>query len=254
MFSPLIISPPFGNIINLDYATSVCGTFTAQKRKGMYFRYLKTLRPICKNGKIGWINSIGLKNPGIANLNSSKVKGKILSIALMDQKDMSLILAKLQKYIINQKYNIKAIEINISCPNAKVNLITNHEINLLKDFGLEIIIKIPPSKAYLDMMDYYFKCGVRYFHLFNSFPTRRGGISGKLIQNLYLKLIKKAKYKFGNSIKIIGGGGIQSTADLKIYQQQGADHFSISTLFLHPLKLNKFLSEYKNDYEYITLQ
>jgi len=245
MFSPLIISPPFGNILNLDYATSVCGTFTAHRREGMYFRYLKTLRPVYKNGKSGWINSIGLKNPGIANLNSSKVNGKILSIALMDQKDMSLFLVKLEDYISNQKYNIKAIEINVSCPNAKVNLITNHEINLLKDFGLEIIIKIPPAKAYLDMIDYYSQCGVRYFHLFNSFPTKRGGVSGKLIQKLYLKLIKKAKDKFGNSIKIIGGGGIQSIKDLQMYQQQGADHFSISTLFLHPLKLNKFLKEYK---------
>ena len=245
MFSPLIISPPFGNIINLNYATSVCGTYTAQKREGMYFRYLKTLRPVYKNGKNGWRNSIGLKNPGIANLNSSKVNGKILSIALMDQKDISLFLVKLEDYITNQKYNIKAIEINISCPNAKVNLITNYEINLLKNFGLEIIIKIPPAKSYLDMIDYYSQCGVRYFHLFNSFPTKRGGVSGKLIQNLYLKLIKKAKDKFENSIKIIGGGGIQSIEDLQIYQQQGADHFSIATLFLHPLKLNKFLKEYK---------
>ena len=245
MFSSLIISPPFGNIINLDYATSVCGTYTAQKREGMYFRYLKTLRPVYKNGKNGWRNSIGLKNPGIANLNSSKVNGKILSIALMDQKDISLFLVKLEDYIINQKYNIKAIEINIICPNAKVNLITNYEINLLKNFGLEIIIKIPPAKSYLDMIDYYSQCGVRYFHLFNSFPTKRGGVSGKLIQNLYLKLIKKAKDKFENSIKIIGGGGIQSIEDLQIYQQQGADHFSIATLFLHPLKLNKFLKEYK---------
>ena len=95
------------------------------------------------------------------------------------------------------------------------------------------------------MIDYYSQCGVRYFHLFNSFPTKRGGVSGKLIQNLYLKLIKKAKDKFENSIKIIGGGGIQSIEDLQIYQQQGADHFSIATLFLHPLKLNKFLKEYK---------
>ena len=211
----------------------------------MYFRYLKTLRPVYKNGKNGWRNSIGLKNPGITNLNSSKVNGKILSIALMDQKDISLFLVKLEDYITNQKYNIKAIEINISCPNAKVNLITNYEINLLKNFGLEIIIKIPPAKSYLDMIDYYSQCGVRYFHLFNSFPTKRGGVSGKLIQNLYLKLIKKAKDKFENSIKIIGGGGIQSIEDLQIYQQQGADHFSIATLFLHPLKLNKFLKEYK---------
>ena len=105
MFSPLIISPPFGNIINLDYATSVCGTYTAQKREGMYFRYLKTLRPVYKNGKNGWRNSIVLKNPGIANLNSSKVNGKILSIAIMDQKDISLFLVKLEDYITNQKYN-----------------------------------------------------------------------------------------------------------------------------------------------------
>ncbi len=254
MFDHLIISPPFGNVINLDYTTSVCGTFTVQKRMGMYYRYLKTLRPVCKNGKVGWINSIGLRNPGIENLNLSKVEGKILSIALMDKKDMSVFLVKLRDYINNQKFNIKAIEVNISCPNAKINLMTNNEVNLLRNLGLEIIIKIPPSKTYLDMIDYYIQSGVWYFHLFNSFPTKRGGLSGKLIQGMYLKLIQKAKSKFGDSIKIIGGGGIQSIEDLRMYQQHGAEHFSVSTLFLHPLKLNKFLKDYKKDYEYITLQ
>jgi hypothetical protein len=35
MFKNLIISPPFGNIVNFDFATSICGTYTADKRDGM---------------------------------------------------------------------------------------------------------------------------------------------------------------------------------------------------------------------------
>lgn len=248
MFKNLIISPPFGNIVHFDFATSICGTYTAHKRDGMIYRYLKTLRPICKNNKLSWVNSIGLRNPGIKNINVSRIKGKILSISLINEGDILIFFEVLKNYIINE--NISAIEINISCPNAKIDLITNYEIGLLKSLGIEVIIKVPPIKRYLDIIEFYKKSDVEYFHLFNSFPCSKGGLSGALIKGLYFKLIKRAKERSGESIEIIAGGGIQSIYDIIDYKNIGINYYSISSLFFHPMKLVKLLNNYKKYIKY----
>ncbi len=241
----LIISPPFGNILNLDYASSVCGTYTANKRSGMIYSYLKTFRPVYKNNKIGWVNSIGLKNPGIVNLNYAKAKDKIVSIAFQNKDDASIFYDNLSPFCQNNKI-VKAIEINISCPNAKVNLVKAQEIELIKSLGVEVIVKISPTKSYLDLIKYYSDCGVNYFHLFNSFPCNSGGLSGVMLKNLYYNLIKKVLMEFGDSINIISAGGIDSIEDIMKYQKLGIKNYSISTLFLHPIKLFKFIKNYKN--------
>ncbi len=246
MFKNLIISPPFGNIVNFDFATSICGTYTAHKSDGMVCRYLKTLRPICKNNKLSWVNSIGLRNPGIKNINLSRIKQKILSISLINEEDMVRFFEVLKNYIINQNVNLNAIEINISCPNAKIGLITNDEIALLKSLGLEVIIKVPPIKRYLEIIEFYKNSDVKYFHLFNSFPCSKGGLSGVVIKRLYFKLIKRAKESFGESIEIIAGGGIQSIYDIVDYRDIGVNYYSISSLFFHPMKFIKFFNDYKN--------
>ncbi|WP_407651282.1 hypothetical protein [Candidatus Bandiella euplotis] len=121
------------------------------------------------------------------------------------------------------------------------------EISELKSLELEIIIKVPPSKNHISIIEHYQRCGVKYFHLFNSFPTKNGGASGEVIREHYLRLVKRVNRVFGDSIQIIGGGGIQSVADILAYSEAGAEFFSVSTLFFHPLKLIKFIKDYKNE-------
>jgi dihydroorotate dehydrogenase len=224
----------------------------------MVLRYLKTLRPVIRprilniNKKLvdgytfGWSNSIGLRNPGLSNLNALRAAGKIVSIAMLNKNDFAELFLILKEFIEIKQYQIAALEINVSCPNANVLLLSSDEIDMLKSLGLEIIIKIPPSKAHLSIIEYYKKCGIMYFHLFNSFPSRRGGVSGEVIKNHYLRLIRRIHRVFGDSIKIIGGGGIQSVSDILRYQEAGANFFSISTLFFHPIKLLKFFKDYEN--------
>ncbi len=62
-----IISPPFGTYIEADWATPVIGTFTYERRPGnKVWRAIKTLRPI----KGGWVNNIGLRNPGLQKMDA----------------------------------------------------------------------------------------------------------------------------------------------------------------------------------------
>ena len=60
----IYISPPFGNYIFLKGCTSILGTYTYFRRKGLIKQIIKTLRPV--GG--GWRNSIGLRNKGIINI------------------------------------------------------------------------------------------------------------------------------------------------------------------------------------------
>ena len=66
----LYISPPFGNYGRLLNAITkskeiipIVGTFTCQPRDGKFVKILKTLRYDYNNQ--GWVNKIGLCNPGI---------------------------------------------------------------------------------------------------------------------------------------------------------------------------------------------
>ena len=59
----LIISPPFGNYIELPKCKSVKGSFTLNPREGLIKQIFKTLRYSFKYG--GWINKIGLRNMGL---------------------------------------------------------------------------------------------------------------------------------------------------------------------------------------------
>ena len=59
----IFISPPFGNYILTDKTISIKGSYTLYPRHGLLGRIIKTLRYSPTNN--GWINQIGLRNPGI---------------------------------------------------------------------------------------------------------------------------------------------------------------------------------------------
>ena len=71
----LFISPPFGNYINLPKTTPIRGSFTLNERKGKWKQIFKTLRYI---PGVGWINKIGLRNPGIDYAIKTYKKGEII--------------------------------------------------------------------------------------------------------------------------------------------------------------------------------
>ena len=77
-FQPLIISAPFGNYIQPVGATATLGTFTADPRPGRWRRVLLTVRYYRKLG--GWVNKIGLRNPGI-DWQVERVRGGKVSVA-----------------------------------------------------------------------------------------------------------------------------------------------------------------------------
>jgi len=101
---PLIISPPFGNYINVDWATSVAGTYTVNRRGGLIWSTIKTLRP----SRYGWVNRVGLRNPGINSVKFNQ--DKIYSVTGFDDDEWKYLLDAMPKGLM--------VELNIGCPNV----------------------------------------------------------------------------------------------------------------------------------------
>lgn len=229
----LIISPPFGNYIDLPNTKSIKGSFTLHARSGLILQIIKTLR--YSFDKKGWINQIGLKNKGI-NWAIKKYKNteSIISIAIMDHNEIDILNKKIPKNM--------NLELNISCPNVKNNLIHDDLYKFLNNDRQWCSIKLSPL-CDLSLIDKYYKQGFRKFHCSNTLSTENGGLSGISVQHYSLKLIKKIKNKYPDT-EIIGGGGIRTLSDITKYKNIGSTHFSISTLMFNPLLFCIFYYNY----------
>ncbi len=223
MIKPIIISPPFGTHINVDWATSVKGTHTAYPRPGnRILKALKTLRPIHE----GWVNNIGLINEGVDAADYSN-PDHIYSVAAVDALEEWY-------HILGTVPGNRIIELNVSCPNAHK---TNPNFGILGLLRLKfklVIVKLPPFKAQaMPLVDLATQVGITHFHCCNTIPTPRGGISGRKLKPYSLHMINDIKKKYPN-VTIIGGGGIYDHYDVKDYWDAGATHFSLSTIWFKP--------------------
>ena len=97
----LFISPPFGNYISLDDTISVAGSFTLNPRYGLLGQIIKTLTYSYVHN--GWINKIGLRNKGIDYaINKYKNTDTIISIAILDKKEIPILLNKIPIYLAKE--------------------------------------------------------------------------------------------------------------------------------------------------------
>ena len=219
----LIISPPFGNYINSAGALSVVGSYTLYPRPGILKQVLKTVRHA--NG--GWVNQISLRNKGIVNA-PKDLTDKILS--LCEETDERW--RDLFEYVSSHYDKEALIELNLSCPNTSYSINVYDVCKLFKDYFSTVIVKLPPID-YWCIYTQARKANVTCFHCCNSYNTPIGGISGKPLQVYSLAAIKQLK-PLDKNITIIGGGGVSTIDDIRLFKQAGADHISISSALFNP--------------------
>ena len=198
------ISPPFGNYIHYRNCTSVKGTYTWDKRSGLIKQIIKTLRPVSG----GWRNAIGFRNPGLKNRTNYN-RTSVYSIAAID--------SNWAPFIENIPNWVK-IEINTGCPNVGLYTITDEEIKQFTGQFVDISAKLNP-KVELDYIRKLYDLGIRTFHLSNTIPTDKGGISGKPLKEINLPLVEKAASLFMPNSAIIAGGGIYTPQDVIDYKK-----------------------------------
>lgn len=228
----LFISPPFGNYLTfLPYTTPIKGSYTLEPRFGLITQIINTLQYSTLHK--GWINKIGLRNPGIDYGLKYYKPNTVLSLAFLNNSDLQDF-----KKIVPNNTNI---EINISCPNADVKLPNN-----MKEFVDSerkwCIVKLAPLTSN-KCIDELYEMGFRQFHCCNTYPTALGGLSGPILIPYVTDKIKYIKDKY-TDCEVIAGGGIQSIETLTYYRRLGADHFSISSICFNPFRFGWFYFNY----------
>ena len=225
----LFISPPFGNYIHFSGTMSIKGSYTLHPRPGLLLRIVKTFRYSFAHN--GWVNRIGLRNNGLVyGLNNYKPGRDVLSIAILDEKEINPILS-----ILPDDVNI---ELNISCPNVKEHTLPSDLSRFVNPKRRWCMVKLSPTTD-MKLVEQYYKQGFRQFHCCNTIPVTEGGLSGKSILRYSLGLVEEIRSRYDDT-EIVGGGGIYDTETLHMYQQAGARHYSISTIFLAPIKFLQF--------------
>ena len=228
------ISAPFGNYIKRSDAISVTGTWTVDPRPGRLKQILRTLRYT----RQGWVNRLGLRNPGLAQGMWRTDYDNCLSIAAIESTDWTKVLE-----MISPKRNV---ELNISCPNLSVH----EDTTRWESFdrfpqhmqGDWCIVKIPP-KATKGSVDKLVDLGYTQIHASNTLPTDRGGLSGKALQPYTLNHIEYIK-KTHPHVTVIAGGGVYAKQDAQRYINAGADHISLGTVCFTPWKLKRIIDDH----------
>lgn len=216
-----LISPPFGNWIGSKYCTPVLGSFTWERRRGLLYHTIRSLRPVPG----GWVNQIGLRNRGIRAC-AFFYDDAIYSLVGLEEDDW-------QRMLHHCPAGLN-VEVNLGCPNV-------HEygipFNVLKDYCARFVVgaKLPPTGIVDDMAAMCIEAGVRYLHCCNTIPTARGGVSGRRLFQANLPIVARMAQRYPG--RIIAGGGIYDAKSLEAYRHAGATRFSLATVWLTPWRV-----------------
>ena len=228
------IAAPFGNYLSRPNMYSVLGTYTVSPRPGLTKQILKTLRYSFKHK--GWINKLGLRNPGIDSALNQYYKQpnrRIISIWGFNRGEW----LSLARYTTGLR-----TELNLSCPNVKEPY-HNTGCPVEKFDTRYVILKMSPLTTEEEIV-MYMERGVRNWHFSNTLPVSGGGLSGKTLMAYNKKLIKFTLGEDKNA-KIIGGGGVTDMSDVRFYRDLGCSGVSLGTVCFMPFGLNRF----KDDFE-----
>jgi dihydroorotate dehydrogenase (NAD+) catalytic subunit len=224
----------------------------------------KTITPQARAGnpppriyetEYGVINSIGLENPGLEGFLEEKLPmlvklpvKSIISVGGFSQEDYEGIVKRLE-----DKKEIEAFEINLSCPNIKMKKMFSQKkeltYNLVKSLRSltkkTLIIKITPEiDDVVEIAKAAQESGADALSLVNTFfalsiniETKKphlgsiyGGYSARAIKPLALYKVWQVARNL--DIPIIGGGGIERASDAIEFILAGATAVSIGTINL----------------------
>ena len=210
------------------------------------------------------LNAVGLQNKGIDYFEEfiypivSKYKTNVIVNVNGSYIEDYIALAER----VNKLDKIKAIELNISCPNVKMggmafgtNLASAREVTkeVRKVYSKKLIVKLSPNVTNIaDFARAVEEEGADAVSLINtivgmavdiekmspSLSTITGGLSGPAIKPIALRMV----WQVANAVKIpvIGMGGIMSSSDALEFILAGASAVQVGTAsFIDPDSFNK---------------
>lgn len=251
MLPRLIISAPFGNsrVLRalLPTATPTLGTFTLHRRGGLAYCLWRCLLTLRYNRRSqSWINRLGLPNPGIESLprelgigtadrHLADYTDRIISIKGFSQYEWAMLAWSMADR------QTRFVELNLSCPNVGEQPSCDDALDaaeILLRAGRIVIAKLPPVK-WLDLAVPLYDAGVRHFHACNTLPVPAGGLSGKPLKPLSLWAVAGLKQRWGETVAVIGGGGVTHESDYLDYRRAGADAVAVGSVLLNPFNWSR---------------
>ena len=234
----MFIAAPFGNWIKPIGCIPVTGTYTLHPQGNKVWSAIKSLRYSTKHK--GWMNNMGLPNPGVKVGLHKHIRGEVLSIAEIERNDF--------KKLYNVVPSGMSVELNLSCPNVRNLPWDSTEIfarNLEKRKWC--ICKVSPTVTPEDLEFLITKLGFTQIHASNTLPLQGcGGLSGQTLIPYTLDIIRLIKEEWPE-VTIIAGGGVADFSGVYEYLNEGADHVSLGSVCFNPFKLRKILK--KDNYE-----
>jgi len=229
------ISAPFGNYIKHRNAISVTGTWTLHPRGNRLWSVIKTLRYDFKKG--GWINRLGLSNPGIKVGLEKTLPTEVLSVAEIERGDFQ----KMHELIPETQ----SLELNLSCPNLEKILPWDSSEIFARNTEKRkwCICKVSPTVTPEDLEFLITKLGFTQIHASNTLAIPGcGGLSGRTLIPYTLDTIRLIREEWP-WVTIIAGGGVDSFSAVYEYLEGGADYVSIGSVCFNPFKMKKLLEK-----------
>ena len=247
----------FSALGSLGFGFVEVGTFTTKAQEGNTKPRIKRL----KNDSI--INRLGFNNPGIdegiknIRRNINNFNG-VLGISIGKNKNTELKNAyKDYIFCMNRSYEVADyLALNISSPNTEglrdlaseefieklIREVTFEKRRLKEKFikNVPIYIKISPDesdKNLFHLINLSEDYGIDGFIVSNTYVGEAkgisGGISGNMLKEKSLHMLKKVNSLKRKNSTLISSGGISSKSDVKERMENGADLIQIYTSFVY---------------------
>ncbi|HLU21966.1 MAG TPA: dihydroorotate dehydrogenase [Bacillaceae bacterium] len=216
----------------------------------------------------GMLNAIGLQNPGLEGVLTNE-------LPWLEQFDVPIIAnvagSETEDYVevakkISLAPNVKALELNISCPNVKkggiafgtIPEVAQELTKRVKEVSaVPVYVKLSPNVADIVGMAQAVEAGgADGITMINTLlgmridiksgkpilANKSGGLSGPAIKPVAIRMIYEVSQKV--NIPIIGMGGIESVDDIIEYYYAGASAVAIGTLnFTDPFICPRLIEE-----------
>ncbi|MFD2638209.1 dihydroorotate dehydrogenase [Piscibacillus salipiscarius] len=222
----------------------------------------------------GMLNAIGLQNPGVDQIIKQELPfleqfdtPVIANVAGSSEEEYVIVAEKLSK-----ASTVKALELNISCPNVKeggIQFGTDPELayqltNKVKNVSSKpLFVKLSPNVTNIvSMAKAVEEAGADGLSMINTLTgmkidlkTRKplianetGGLSGPAIKPIAIRMIHQVRQV--SNIPIIGMGGITTSEDVLEFLLAGADAVAVGTAnFQNPYACKDIIDELPRAFE-----
>ncbi len=224
----------------------------------------------------GYINAMGLPNPGIQKFVEEVKKYKLTcskpligSIYGSTEKEYALVAEKMSEA------GADIIELNVSCPHSKEGIINigwdaklvSRVVKSVKDVvNKPVFLKLPGNtniKSLKEVVNSAIKYGIDGFTAINTLPAMAidvetmlpilgntvGGLSGPAIKPIGVRIVYELRKI--TDLPIIGVGGVKTHIDVLEYVLAGANAVAIGSALVHDKEITIFKEIQKNLEEYL---